>query len=112
MKKTPKEVKIGERIKEMFDKSDLSIAQFAGLLHCDRTNAYKIFRRKKIDVGLLAQISEALHHDFVGEVCRQHGLTKEIPPPKVSLTLEITGMDDKMLNKLLRTVREITKDIP
>jgi len=109
VKKPPKEVKIGERIKEIFDKSDLSVLQFAELLHCDRTNAYNIFRRKKIDLRLLVEISKVLNHDFVEEVCRKHGITQDTPPT-VFLTLEIIGMDDKMLNKLLRTVREITKD--
>jgi len=60
--KPPKEISIGERIKEIFDKRDMSISQFAELLHCERPNVYNIFRRKKIDIDLLFEISNILNH--------------------------------------------------
>jgi len=70
--KNSKEIHIGERIKEIFDQKNISITQFADLLHCDRANVYNIFRRKKIDVDLLLEISNILNHDFVEEVCAKH----------------------------------------
>jgi transcriptional regulator with XRE-family HTH domain len=106
-KKNSKEISIGERIHEVFDKSDMSIAQFAKLLHYDRANIYNIFRRKKIDLYLLSQISKILNHDFVEELCRQSGISKDIPSSKVFLTLEINSMDAKTLNKLLKTIKQL-----
>ena len=85
----------------------MSITQFAELLHCDRANVYNIFRRKKIDIYLLSQISKILNHDFVAELCAQYGVAKDIPSSKVFLTLEINSMDAKMLNKLLRSIKQL-----
>ena len=107
MKKNPKEISIGERIREVFDKSGMTITEFAEALHCDRTNVNNIFRRKKIDIYLLSKISIILNHDFVEELCRQYGVTKDIPSSKVFLTLEINSMDATMLNKLLKTIKQL-----
>ena len=107
MKKNPKKISIGERIREVFDKSNMSIAQFAELLHCDRANIYNVFRRKKIDIYLLLEISKILDHDFIGELCTQYGVTKDISSSKIFLTLEINSMDAKTLNKLLQTIKQL-----
>jgi plasmid maintenance system antidote protein VapI len=107
MKNPSKEISIGERIRQVFDKSDMSITQFAESLHCDRANIYNIFRRKKIDIYLLSKISKILNHDFVEELCTQYGVTKGIPSSKIFLTLEINSMEHKMLNKLLKTVKQL-----
>ena len=98
---------IGERVREVFEKSNLNILQFAKLLDCDRTDVYNIFRRKKIDIYLLSKISQALNHNFVEELIVEYGFSKEIPSSKVSLILEINNMDDKMLNKLLKTIKQL-----
>ena len=37
---------------------------FANMLHCDRTNVYKIFRKKSIDTHLLENICVILRHNF------------------------------------------------
>jgi len=107
MKKPPKEIHIGERIKEVFDKGNLSISQFADLLHCDRTNVYDIFRRKKIDLRLLWEISAALNHNFIEELCAYYGFSKGLPSSKISLVLEIGSMDANMLDKLLKTIGQM-----
>jgi plasmid maintenance system antidote protein VapI len=38
MEKKSKEISIGERIREVFDKQNMTITQFAQLLDYDRTN--------------------------------------------------------------------------
>jgi len=107
MKKSTQGISIGERIREIFDKSDMNITQFAELLYCDRTNVYSIFRRKKMDVYSLSKISKILNHDLVEELCTQYGVTKDIPSSKIFLTLEINSLDDKALNKLLKTIKQL-----
>jgi len=102
-----KEIRIGERIREVFDKSNLSISEFAKLLHSDRTDVYNIFRRKKIDLRLLWEISAALNHNFVEELCAHYGFSKDLPSSRISIILEINSMDAKMLDKLLKTIGQM-----
>jgi len=107
MKKVSKQICIGERIKEIFDKSNMSITQFANQLHCDRTNAYNIFRRKKIDITLLLEISKILNHDFIDEICINHGFAKDQPSSKISLVLEINNIDAKVLNSFVKSINKM-----
>ena len=107
MKEKLKEISIGERIKEIFDKKNMSITQFAELLHCDRANVYNIFRRKKIDIHLLLQISGILNHNFVEEICNQQRLTKDISSSKVSFVFEINNMDAQSLKMFLKTIKQL-----
>ena len=58
----------GERVKEVFDASGLSVSEFARRLHCHRQNVYDIFKRQDIDLSLLQRISKVLEHDFVTEL--------------------------------------------
>lgn len=61
-------VHAGEKVKEYFEASGLSVSEFARRLNCHRQNVYDIFRRKTIDVTLLQRISKVLGHDFVSEM--------------------------------------------
>ena len=105
--KNLEEIHIGERIKEIFVQRTVSITRFAELLHCDRANVYNIFRRKKIDIDLLVEISGILNHDFVGEIYQKHEFSKDLPPSKIFLVLEINTVDDKVLGKFLEMVKQM-----
>ena len=107
MREKSKEICIGERIREIFDKKNMNIAQFAELLHCDRANVYNIFRRKKIDIYLLLEISKILNYDFVKEIYAKHKLPEDISSSKISLVLEINSMNDKTLKSLLKTIKQL-----
>ena len=63
-------MKIGERIKEVFDgmPKNCSIGWFAEQLHCDRRNIYRIFGKDNIDIQLLGRISQVLDHDFFADL--------------------------------------------
>lgn len=63
-------MKIGERIREVFDAMPKSctINWFAARLHCDRRNVYRIFAKDNIDILLLSRISQILGHDFFLEL--------------------------------------------
>lgn len=76
----------GERVKEVFDASRLSVSEFARRLHCHRQNVYDIFKRQDIDLSLLQRISKVLEHDFVTELYGAKGSKKTL---KFSVTVEI-----------------------
>lgn len=71
-----KDIHIGNIIKEKFDKSGLSISQFAQMINRTRTTIYDIFNRKSIDIDLLIQISEVLQFNFLEEVYMKNGSGK------------------------------------
>lgn len=77
--KTEHEFHMGNLIKAVFDKSGLTVAEFAKRIHCDRTNVYKIFARQSLDTALLVKISKALQHNFFVDVMNMSGLAAEIP---------------------------------
>ncbi len=76
----------GEKVKEYFEASGLSVSEFARRLGCHRQNVYDIFRREVIDVGLLRRISRVLEHDFVAELYGTKGSKVTL---KFSVTVEI-----------------------
>ena len=76
----------GERVKEVFDASGLSVSEFARRLHCHRQNVYDIFKRHDIDLSLLQRISKVLEHDFVTEL---YGAKSSKKTLKFSVTVEI-----------------------
>ena len=106
MQKKSKEICIGEKIKKIFDKKNMNITQFADLLHCDRANVYNIFRRKKIDIHLLWEISKILNHNFVEEICTNNP-PKEMPASKISLVLEINLTDAKTAKSFLKAIKQL-----
>ena len=57
-------IHIGELIEEELHRQERSVTWFAKKLCCDRTNAYKIFKKQNIDTDLLLRISQILDKDF------------------------------------------------
>lgn len=57
-------IHIGMIIKSELDRQERSVTWFAKKLYCDRTNVYKIFKRKSIDTELLLRISVILNTNF------------------------------------------------
>lgn len=55
---------IGKLIEEELHQQERSITWFARKMYCDRTNVYKIFKRKSIDTELLMRISFILKKLF------------------------------------------------
>lgn len=76
----------GERIKEIWAASGMSVSEFARRLNCHRQNVYDIFKRKVVDVELLQRISKVLEHDLVTELYGAKGSKKTL---KFSVTVEI-----------------------
>lgn len=57
-------IHIGKKIKEILDKSSLSVVDFATSINLTRNGAYKVFEKETIDTGQLQTISKVLNHDF------------------------------------------------
>ena len=57
-------IHIGSLIEQELRRQDRSVTWFASELHCDRTNVYKVFKKKSIDTRLLVDISVILQHNF------------------------------------------------
>jgi transcriptional regulator with XRE-family HTH domain len=57
-------VEIGQKIKEIFDKRQMKLTDFADELGTVRQNVYRIFKKRHLDTGLLIKISQVLDHNF------------------------------------------------
>lgn len=63
-----KDVYIGRLIRQKLDECCMTYAEFARRIHCSRTNLYRLFECKSIDVERLLLISEVLQYDFIHEI--------------------------------------------
>ena len=61
------EIHIGKDIREELKRQGRSVVWFADAIHSDRSNTYKMLKKKSIDLKLLMEISELLQHDFLKE---------------------------------------------
>ena len=60
-----KDINIGKDIREVLKWQGRSVVWFAEAIHTDRSNTYKMLKKKSIDLRLLMEISELLQHDFL-----------------------------------------------
>ena len=96
---------IGHLIKSVFDESGMTVSELARQLHCERTNVYTIFRRRTIDVELLAMLSEILSHNFLDDVMRLYGLTATFSP-KLNICI---GFEDFTIEKMEQLMEVFSK---
>ncbi len=62
-----RDIHIGKIIKQKFITSNLTYNEFAEQLHCDRSNIYRLFKRKSVDCEMLVRISQILCYNFLLE---------------------------------------------
>lgn len=62
---TMKDVHVGEMIQAELKKQGKTVNWLANEIFCEKSNIYKLFRRKSIDLEQLMRISEALQHNFL-----------------------------------------------
>ena len=108
---TQNKLHIGHIVKSVFDKSGLSVAEFARRIHCERTNVYKIFNRQSIDVETLVKISEALEHNFLEDVMKHYDLSAKYSTNlSFNFTLDdLTEENVDSIYKFLATFRNTNK---
>lgn len=68
------QILIGRLIESELHRQERTTVWFARKLGCNRTNAYKIFRRESIDTELLFRISQILQYNFFDVYSRQLGV--------------------------------------
>lgn len=68
---------IGKLIEKEVRKQQIPITEFARLICCQRNNVYDIFKRSKIDVVQLKQISKVLKRNFFKELADDLELINE-----------------------------------
>lgn len=59
---------IGELIENEVRKQQIPITEFAKMIYCQRNNVYDIFKRSKMDIAQLKQISKVLNRNFFKEL--------------------------------------------
>lgn len=69
------ELHIGQMVERELRHQRRSVAWFASQLFCDRTNAYKLLKRRNIDIEQLIRISVILDHNFFDEIASSIGNT-------------------------------------
>ena len=60
-----KDVNIGQMIQDELNRQGRTVNWLAKEIYCEKSNVYKMFKRKSIDMAQLMKISEVLSHNFL-----------------------------------------------
>ena len=60
-----KEVHVGKMVQNELRRQGRTVNWLAEQIYCEKSNIYKLFRRKSIDLVQLMKISEVLEHNFL-----------------------------------------------
>jgi plasmid maintenance system antidote protein VapI len=60
-----KDVHIGQMIQEELIQQGRTVNWLAKGIYCEKSNVYKMFKRKSIDMAQLMKVSEVLNHNFL-----------------------------------------------
>ena len=96
-------VHIGQLIKSVFDESGMTVSELARQLRCERTNVYTIFKRRTVDVELLAMLSEILNHNFLDDAMRLYGLSATFSP-KLNLSINLDDFTSEKMEHLAEMI--------
>jgi predicted transcriptional regulator len=59
------DVHIGQMIQAELNRQGRTVVWFAKTICCEKSNVYKLFKRKSIDLDQLMKISQALNYNFL-----------------------------------------------
>ena len=79
-------IHIGQAIKQQLVEQNISIASFAKLINCSRSNVYNILEAQTLDVDRIIKISEALDYNFLQDYFSNNPKTN-----KIVFTVEISN---------------------
>jgi hypothetical protein len=106
-------IHIGKKIKEVLDKTPLSVVDFAKKINLTRNGAYKVFEKETIDTGQLQTISKVLDHDFFNYY--EQSASSQLKEPKTdygyATKTELSEITHALL-KLTRAVERLQEELP
>lgn len=103
-------IHIGNLVKSVFNESGMTVSELARQLSCERTNIYTIFKRRTVDVELLAKLSEILNHNFFDDAMLLYGLTATFSP-KLNLTISFEGITTEKIKRLEEVLDELKEEV-
>ena len=62
-----KDFHIGKMIQDELSRQGRTVVWLAKEIYCEKSNVYKLFKRKSIDFEQLLKISEVLNHNFLND---------------------------------------------
>ena len=98
---------IGQLIKTVFERSGMTVSEFARQLNCERTNVYTIFKRRTIDVELLVIISKVLRYNFFEEILKQVDL--DFTRQDLNINIKIQNLSKDKITLLKELLEKINK---
>lgn len=106
-------IHIGKKIKEVLDKTPLSVVDFAKKINLTRNGAYKVFGKETIDTGQLQAISKVLKHDFFDyyEQSASSQLKESKNAYGYATKTELSDITHALL-KLTKAVEKLQEDLP
>lgn len=69
---TMKDVHIGQMVQKELVRQGRTVVWFAKTICCEKSNVYKLFKRKSIDLEQLMKISQVLNHNFLKDCYEEH----------------------------------------
>lgn len=106
----------GEKLKELFEKSRLSIVNFADAIGCSRRQVYNMFESEKLSPDKLQKVSEFFKYDIRNDRPLEPGMVNEPAPsyetkstPGVKITIEFTGDQVAMQSDFIKSLEDFTR---
>lgn len=96
---------IGELIENEVRKQQIPITEFAKMICCQRNNVYDIFKRSKMDIAQLKQISKVLNRNFFKE------LSEDVELINDSDVSEEEVMKQKAVSQFLNVVPDVLRKL-
>src|SRR6218665_1999983 len=105
-------VHIGKKIKEVLDKSALSVVDFAKSINLTRNGAYKVFEKETIDPGQLQKIGKVLGHDFFGYYHVNSSILQE-PEEKIHFITasELAQSNRELLSEFKSEIQKLREEL-
>lgn len=104
-------IHIGKKIKEVLDKTPISVVDFAKSINLTRNGAYKVFEKETIDTGQLQVISKVLNHDFFQYYEKGNVIKESKPDYGYATKDEVADLAHAIL-KISKAIERIEEQLP
>jgi hypothetical protein len=104
-------IHIGKKIREVLDKSHLTIVDFAKSINLTRDGAYKIFDKETIATDQLQKISAVLNHDFFSYYQKNLNVLNDKESPYGYAAKEDVMVLAKLVQSLSKDIEKLRQEI-